>query len=245
MIVHVCSHYGDIEVKPGSTEDEAVIEYTKLTPVERRVLREFLTHSKIEFNLVDTGRIVVPMSMWKVGDELARRSHGGERLVSAIRLVDGTVKVKRGGIMGFLAGLFGSPNTPALPEPWKAWKPPGAEPEAAVSTHLPKRGCPMPDPTEMREAKAASVVRKFLSPTQAADFDRSRAFVCSGDDTGHLYRVTSRWSPDVSRFGVLYDITDRHSICASDREVPPSEEALSMLFAVEHFERAFLDQPHG
>ena len=106
MIVHVCSHYGDIEVKPGSTEDEAVIEYTKLTPVERRVLREFLTHSKIEFNLVDTGRIVVPMSMWKVGDELARRSHGGERLVSAIRLVDGTVKVKRGGIMGFLVAPY-------------------------------------------------------------------------------------------------------------------------------------------
>jgi hypothetical protein len=238
MIIHVCSHYGDIEVKPGLTEDDCLIEYMKLTQSERRILREYIVQEGIRHDLGDNGTIVVPLPMWEVGEAMAQKSHGGNKLVTAIRFSDGTVKARKGGFLTWAKErIFGTPEeaSPAAPKP-----------EAAVATKLPKRGCPMPTVTDLREAKAASVVRKFLSPKQQEDFDRSRAFVSVGKDTGRLYRLTSRWSPDVERFGVLYDIERRRSICASDLDVPPSEEVLAMTFAVEHFEHDFLHkQPHG
>ena len=127
-------------------------------------------------------------------------------------------------------------RTPKLPPP----KPPPPKPVAAVQTPRPRRGCPLPNVTELREAKAAAVVRKFLVGQQIADFDRHRAFVTTGCDTGRIYRVTSRWNPDVRKWGVLYDVTQDYRLCASNLDLPPSEEVLSMKFAVEVMEKEFL-----
>lgn len=57
-----------------------------------------------------------------------------------------------------------------------------------------------PTVAEMKEAKAAGVVRNFLVGQQVTDFDRHRSFLVTGRDTGHLYRVISRWSPAVERY---------------------------------------------
>jgi len=97
----------------------------------------------------------------------------------------------------------------------------------------------MPDYAELKEAKAAAVVAKFLQGQQTVDFARQRAFITRGGDSGHIYRVTSRWSPDVEKYGVLYDVTQGRRICASNKVMPPSEEVLSMKFSVEHFEAEF------
>jgi hypothetical protein len=114
---------------------------------------------------------------------------------------------------------------------------------AAVQVPMPVKGCPMPTVSDLKEKKAAAVVRKFLTPTQARDFDARRAFVAVGCDTGRRYRVTSRWSPEVERFGVLYDVDARRHVCAYNKVMPPSEEVLSMKFAVENFEHGFVG--HG
>ena len=90
---------------------------------------------------------------------------------------------------------------------------------------------------------AAEVTRKFLTGQQVDDFDRHRSFLAEGCDTGRLYRVTTRWNRAVERRGVLYDLTRGRRICASNKRMPPSEEALSMKFAVEMFEQEFLSRP--
>lgn len=93
------------------------------------------------------------------------------------------------------------------------------------------------------EAKAAGVVAKFLQGQQIEDFAKHRAFMTVGCDTGRIYQVTTRWSRLVGTKGVLYDKTLGRSICASNRDMPPSEEALSMMFAVETMEAEFLGMP--
>ncbi len=45
--------------------------------------------------------------------------------------------------------------------------------------------------------------------------------------------------------GVLYDLDGGGQICASNTDLPPSEEVLSMLFSIEHFEDRFLRSGHG
>lgn len=99
----------------------------------------------------------------------------------------------------------------------------------------------MPRVSEMKEARAAFVLRQFLTPRQVDDFDRKRAFVAVGCDTGNLYRLTSRWSDDVERYGVLQDTTMGETICASNKLLPPAEELLSLKLCVEHLETRFLD----
>jgi hypothetical protein len=134
-------------------------------------------------------------------------------------------------------------SRPRKAEPATVRKPP--KPEAAVQTPVPRTGCPMPTYSDLKEAKAAAVVAKFLTPQQRADFERTRAFIARGCDTGNLYRVTSRWSPDVEKYGVLYDATHGRQICASNKKMPPPEEVLSMKFAVEQFEQQFRSAGHG
>jgi len=238
MILHVCSHYGDIELLPhAEDEDQCHIRYFKLTPGERHILNEFLMQHEIEIRVGNEGTIDVPMSLWQAGGIIGQKMHGGRKLLSAVRLTDGTVEVQEGTVWDWFRTRLQRVGL------WPQESP--GEPDAAVQARRPIRGCPMPSVTELRETRAAEVVRKFLNGRQREDFDLHRAFLALGCDTGHLYRVTSRWSPDVGRFGVLYDVDQRRRVCAHDSEVPPSEEVLAMKLSVEHFERAFLNQPHG
>lgn len=244
MIIHCCSHFGDIEVEARG-QDESLVRWVALTPMEREALDGYLATVELE-RTADDGELLVPRSAIEVGACIGERLHQGSALITAVRFSTGEVRATTSPIRSWLSGLLGwFKRAPAkaietASEVLDDADLPCPEPEAAVQAPVPRRGCPMPSMTELREIKAAAVVRKFLTPRQAADFDRRRAFVTVGRDTGHLYRVTSRWSPEVSRYGVLYDLTDRHSICASNQDMPPSEEVLSMKFAVEIMERRFL-----
>ena len=250
MIVHLCSHFGDIEVEEvEGHDDQALIRFYRLTPMERESLDAYLTGLDLQRSN-DEGEILVPKSVAEVGDALGGQLHEGQALLTAVRFSTGEVEVSKKPLLEWFRGLIAR-HAP----PWKDAKPiipaavvrkppPPREIEAAVQVPVPQRGCPMPDYTELREAKAAGVVRKFLQGQQIADFDKHRAFMTVGCDTGRIYQVTTRWSPHVSRKGVLYDQTRQRSICASNQEMPPSEEALSMLFAVETMEADFLGH-HG
>lgn len=240
MILHVCSHFGDIEVLDDGN-GKARIRYFRLTPNERQVLIDFLGKHDLRL-LGDEGDLIVPVSLWEAGQEIAAKLNDSNTLLTAIKFQSGRVEVSKGGALTWFKRLIGlGPKDPApasnvVPLPPK----PEEKPEAGVQVPMPKRGCPMPTVTDLKERKAAAVVRKFLSGQQVEDFDRERAFIAVGNDTGHLYRVTTRWSPLVERFGVLHDLNTSRRVCASNLKVPPSEEALSMLFAVEHHEREFL-----
>jgi len=248
VIFHLCSHFGDIEIEDAEN-DQALIRFYRLTPMERESLDNYLTSLDLERS-GERGQILVPQTVAEAGDALSGHLHDGDAMISAIKFSTGDVAVTKKPFLEWFKGLkerwvtkLGKPKddsrskkaTPAdVRKPDKPFKP-----EAAVQTPVPRTGCPMPDYTELKEAKAAGVVRKFLKGQQVEDFARQRAFITRGGDSGHIYRVTSRWSPDVEKFGVLYDVTQQRRICAQNKTMPPSEEVLSMKFAVEHFEREF------
>jgi len=242
MIFHVCSHFGDIEIEDAGN-DQARVKFFRLTPMERDSLDKYL-HSIGMERSGEKGEVIVPETVAQAGAALGWCLHEGQTMISAVKFSTGDVVATRSPFMAWFRGLMGRfcskskdevTTDTAAPLP-----PPPPRPEAAVQTPMPARGCPMPTVTELREEKAAAVVRKFLHGQQVEDFDRHRAFVVRGGDTGSLYRVTTRWSPEVERHGVLWSIDRKMRICASNRVMPPSEEALSMKFAVEHFERDFV-----
>ena len=260
MIIHVCSHFGDIEVV--TRNGRTVVRYSQLTPVEYRALSQFFAkRASLGTPPAHQGEVIVDEPLLEVGSEIGLYLHADQAQMTAVKFSSGDVEVKKGGLRAWFNRLFfktppapraavgllsepeivqGEPGLLSVPEVL-AGEPGGLSlPEAAVSVLVPVRGCPMPTATDLKEIKAAAVVRKFLTAPQAADFDERRAFIAVGGYTGHRYRITSRWSPEVEKYGVLHDLTTRERVCASNKVMPPSEEALSMKFAVEHFEQEFL-----
>lgn len=232
MIIHVCSHFGDLEVEADGM-DKSILRYMRLTPKERMALDQFLAAHGLDQATCEKGEYHLDLPVVEVGAALGEALHTGQAPLSAIRFSTGTIAVEKRPLRDFLGSLFHRHKSiPPTITP--------ATPEAAVEVPMPTRGCPMPTPTELKEHKAAAVVRKFLVGQQVADFDRQRAFLAVGGDSGRLYRVTSRWSPKAAHYGVLYDLSRERRICASNLAVPPSEEVLSILFAVEHFETDFI-----
>lgn len=237
MILHVCSHFGDIEIKPGK-DGRTLIHYAHLTPKERQVLTDFLAKHDYHLGPHTEGSVALPLSLWEVGAALGEGLCADTGILSAVRFESGKIQVAKGTILDWFKKVIGLGHTDTP----VAELPKEIKPEAAVQVTEPKRGCPMPTTTELKELKAAAVVRKFLVGQQVEDFDRRRSFLAIGGDTGGLYRITTRWNPDVERFGVLYSVGQRARICASNLKVPPSEEALSMKFAIENFEQQFLNR---
>ena len=230
MVVHLPSHFGDIEILPASKEGWARIKYWALKPTEREALEGFLEQYEIELQGQE-GLVTVPATMWEAAAALGLGLSKGKAPLSAVRFSSGEVQVRKGTLLDWFKSWFRAEERP--------------QPVAAVQTRKPERGCPMPSPTDLKEAKAAAVVQKFLSPTQVEDFERHRAFIAIGGDTERRYRVTSRWAPSVAQFGVLFDLDRNRRICASQDDVPPSEEALTLKFMVENFESEFLVLPPG
>jgi len=247
FLIHCCAHFGDIEIEEAG-DNQALIKFHRLTPMEREALDGYLESVHMSRS-GEEGRILVPEGVVQAGAALNWHMHENDTLITAVRFSTGEVKASRKPILSWLRQLVcGAPpeiDADAPPEeaPVETAPPPPPEPEAAVQVPEPVRGCPMPDYTELRESKAAEVTRKFLTGQQVEDFDRHRSFLVEGCDTGRLYQVTSRWNPTVGRRGVLRDLTRDRSICAQNKRMPPSEECLSMKFAVELFEKEFLNRP--
>ena len=239
MLYHLCSHFGDIEIEtaPG---DKALIKFMRLTPKEREALDTYLLSLELKRS-GEEGSILVPQPVVQAGSALSALLHEGKATLLGIRMSTGDVVITRKGFWDWVKDcpLFTKPRALETKAP-EAPKP-TPRPEAAVEVRVPHRGCPMPTMTEMKEANAAAVVAKFLSGPQATDFATLRSFLAVGCDTGHLYRVTSRWSPACARFGVLHDMDTGRHLCASNTHLPPSEEVLSMKFAIEHMEQDFLN----
>lgn len=240
LIAHLCSYYGDIELVPVKGDQaRTMVRFIALTEAERTAVNHVLRmygRRSICVGSVE-GSVIVDQPIGVLMPAIGAALHAGRACITAVRFASGQTVVTDGDPAKVL------PVVPAADVDHDDAGPVAPAPEApvvAVQVEKPLRGCPMPATVPLREQRAADVVRAFLSPSQTVDFDATRAFRTIGGDTGRLYRVTSRWSPDVGRFGVLYDVDWDRSICASQTRVPPSEEMLAMKFAVEHFETAFL-----
>lgn len=221
MVIHICSWFGDIEIM-ALPNDRARVRWLKLIPHEKKALKQFFKAQGLKVKLDAEGTTEVDLSAVGVCTLLSPLLHSGKQAITAIKFSTGEVEVTDKPVAAVI-------------------KDDAAGVDAVVQVQKPARGCPMPSATEMKEVRAAYVVRKFLAAGQLRDFDARRAFVAVGCDTGHTYRITSRWSPDVEQYGALYDVARQAAICASNLDVPPSEESLSLKFSVEHFEQRFLD----
>jgi len=115
--------------------------------------------------------------------------------------------------------------------------------DKAVTTLKPPRGCPMPEMTIAKEIRASTVLKEFLTPQQIEDFNNHRSFISIGNYTSHPYLIISRWSPKIEQYGQVYDLVNKQRICTSCKEIPPSEEMLSMKLSVELNEFEFINSP--
>lgn len=115
--------------------------------------------------------------------------------------------------------------------------------KSAVTTEKPRRGCPMPEMTLQKEVRASEVLKEFLTQQQIEDFDNHKSFISVGNHTHHPYLITSRWSEKVETYGQVFDLINKHSVCTSCNEIPPSEEMLAMKLSVELNELEFLNTP--
>lgn len=245
MIFHVCSHFGDIELLPYEVTS-TLVRFSRLTPTEKVALERLIAKhpgwvSKTPILEFVAGELLLTANILDVAQDLGHQLHPGSRMITAVRFADAKIKVTRDANWAVKLFGFDSKEVSGVPLVRLDGDPPA--PKAAVQVTMPEKGCPMPTATELKEAKAAAVVRKFLDGQQAIDFDNHRAFVAIGNHTGHMYRLTSRWNPECERLGVLRDIDEDSRICASNLDVPPSEEILSMKFAIENWERSFRGLP--
>ncbi len=117
--------------------------------------------------------------------------------------------------------------------------------DKSVTTQKPPRGCPLPEITLQKEVRASTVLKEFLTPQQIEDFNTHKSFISIGNHTHHPYLITSRWSEKVNIYGQVYDLVDKHRVCTSCKEIPPSEECLSMKLSIELNELEFLNTPEG
>lgn len=122
------------------------------------------------------------------------------------------------------------PDVTAREEPLAATGTDSTEPVKAATVKKPVRGCPAPSFEQIR-LRASRVLRAFLTPQQAADFDQHQRFVSTGKDTGHRYMLTSRNAPDeLMHYGsrCLFDLDENQAYCVHDWDVPAEEELLAL-----------------
>ncbi len=254
---YIPSFYGDIRLEAKG--DCTVLTFEKLTPTEVNAMLHLRERAINGTKIIGahrwvtdaesfpaptsggSGTISLTASVADVQRCLSRALKPGRAVVNAVRFSDGHIYETRGPETARPPGAPGGPFR-AVEEPAK-----DAEPVAGVTIAEPVRGCPAPD-FERAEARAAAVLRAFLSPDQIDDFLNSNAFVSTGRDTGHRYMLISRGAPQMlNRFGgrSLYDLDEKRSYCVHDWEVPSAEELLGMyiMLSIAGGERYMRDIP--
>lgn len=109
---------------------------------------------------------------------------------------------------------------------------------AAATLPAPRRGCPFPAAARRR---ASEVLRTFTTRKQWEDYTGRGYMVAHGNVTGTPYRIFHR--DEAARRGLSRSMTDDQGrpICVWRDDVPPEEESLSLLLAVQ-FREGFLSE---
>jgi len=223
MKVYFPSTFGDLNIEQN--EKNVILSTVDLTITEEIVLKEIVKkfyHEKAK-EPTDYENTKIILSNTKLEDVhkfMVKKLKKNKPTLTAIKLKDGKLELV-------------DEIKPEHKE--KADK--------AVTTQKPPRGCPMPEMTLQKEVRASTVLKEFLTPQQIEDFDNHKSFISIGNYTHHPYLIMSRWNPKIEKFGQVYDLVDKHRVCTSCKEIPPSEEMLSMKLSVELNELDFLNTP--
>lgn len=210
MKVYIPSCLGDVSLEREGNCTKLV--FKALTPLEEKAVAKFLKAYELELVVLKpVGLAVIPDSLDNAHKKFVKAFKSGKPVINAIKLTDGKMEI----VSDFTE---------------KEGK--------GVTTEKPTRGCPAP--VYEKEIRGTAVLHEFLTPQQWVDFEKHKAFVSRGNNTGAPYLLTSRWNPDCERWGVLYSLATRRSICASLNHIPPSEELLAMKICVECDERRFV-----
>lgn len=251
------SRYGDIRLEKAGPKKTKII-YFKLTQGEAAAmthLREASIRRKwasqelwdtVQTRDFQTGEaqerlITLDISLATVGALLKKHLSPGRDTVTVIRVGDGKIEEMREREVAdpetapvrVDASATDPKSEPANED--KAVAKTGTDgaatkPVKAATVKKPTVGCPAPSFSQIK-LRATRVLRAFLTPQQAADFDEYQRFVTVGADTGHRYMLTSRNAPDeLSKFGrrCVFDLDENRSYCVHDWEVPAEEELLAL-----------------
>jgi hypothetical protein len=216
---------------------------------EIEILRKMLKKYKVEEGKrVAPRKYVLPVSLIKAHKYVARILKGGAT-ITAIKIETEIEEV----------------------EDLKEAEEKGAK--EAVTTPVPKRGCPMPiwdplkeaearatavlerflnpepiwDPLKEAEARATAVLERFLNPDQLEDFKQKKAFVVRGGETGKHYMVCHRYSRRASKYGIVYDMRKKCRVCVEPTDLPAPEEMLALLVVLscERTEKSWRNSLYG
>lgn len=211
--IYFPTNWGDVSIV--EEEGKTVVETTELTPLEELQVTELLKqYGEVIPEKLENQRIKIDEPLSDIHKSLKKILKKGKPTLTAIKLKDGSMEL--------------------VEEIDKK------EFEKAITVEKPKSGCELPTITERKEEHASMVLSEFLTPNQLADYKKEGMFMAKGNYTDLPYLITSRWNPQVTKFGKLYDIVHERSICENCEGIPPSEEMLCLKLSVELNEREFI-----
>ena len=225
MKAYFVSEFGDISAEQ---KGKNVVLVTKdLTVSENNVLKRILKkYDDIDSNDLDNKKILVKdVKLSKMYSEMKKELKRGKDTITALKLKNGDIE-----LTDSLENIADDDIEDA---------------GDVIVVDKPRRGCPMPEITKRKELSASRIVKMFLTNEQLRDFELYRSFISIGNWSQKPYRITSRWNPDVKKFGQVFDLSTGTVVCASCDDIPPSEEMLSMKFSIELMEKEFLYSPEN
>jgi hypothetical protein len=197
------------------------------TPAELLLVGNFLVKARKKKWVSDTaglpetgGTVEIAASVTDAGHVLlARRGRKRKGIITVIKSVAGEIEVVEGAEEGKIEAAAEKSGG-------------GSE---AVTTTRPTLCCP--SCVSGPDRRASRVLARFLTPGQLATW-RSHGYVeCYGGTTGRCYRLHHRHHPEaLKRRHLGIDMSTGRTVDAYDWSMPPAEEVLAIMHALQHRE---------
>jgi hypothetical protein len=197
------------------------------TPAELEIVGAFLVKARKKKWVSDTagipetgGELEIAASVTEAGHVLlARRGRKRKGIITVVKSIAGEVEVVEG-------------DDPKAHK--EAAKKAGGGSEA-VTTRRPTLCCP--SCVSGPDRRASRVLARFLTPTQLHTWREHGYIECYGGTTGRCYRLHHRHHPVAIRRGHLgVDMSLGRTVDAYDWSMPPAEEVLAIMHALQHRE---------
>lgn len=214
MRIYFPSFYGDIKLETQEKNDNCIMVTTDLSPAEEAIVKKLLE------KFIINGSGVLENKSFDLEVPLA----------TAHKYLKGIMK-KKGPQITAVSVIGTSDTNLQLKEVSTIDEAIETGSEEAVTTSVPKRGCPMPvfNPSVERHIRATAVLLRFLTDRQKSDFEREHAFVTFGGSSRDRYLVSHRHSRMASNKGIVFNLDQNRSVCVEQSILPPAEELLAIL----------------
>jgi hypothetical protein len=222
MRVYIPIYSGDIQLLKSEKPKQCLLQTSNLTVDEIVLVQQILKRFKVPVpEVLGSNSIEIPAPLEKAHKYVTRVLKKGKPTITAIKISEGrieevkTLAEAEEKLEKALAGKKGKKE------------------KEAVTTTVPKRGCPMPvfDPMRAREIMATAVLWKFLADSQKRDFNLHKAITVFGGATGEKYLISHRHSRLAPKFGMVSRLVQGRRVpeCVLETDLPAPEEMLSLL----------------